>query len=155
MKRQDKYPETKSFVFYNANPKGKFTTDCVIRALSDGCGIPYNDVVLQMAAIQCKTGLDMSENRVIDKFLARHGWEKQKQPRKEDNTKYTGKEWCDWLSINYRDAEIGNVICNIGGHHIVAVKPTNHGDGFNCRYKVHDTWDSTDGCVGMWWRKVG
>ena len=35
MKRQDKYPETETFHFHNANPKGRLlAADCVARAVS-------------------------------------------------------------------------------------------------------------------------
>ena len=153
MKRSEKYRETSSFVYFNANPRNRVTSDCVIRAISAATKIPYRQVVMEMAEIQCDTGYDASENRVIDMYLAGKGWKKQRQPRHDDNTKYTGKQFCDYLSINHGNGEIGNVICNIGGHHIVAIMPTNHGDGFNCRYKVHDIWDSTDGCIGNYWVK--
>ena len=34
MKRQDKYPETETFHFHNANPKGRLlAADCVARAV--------------------------------------------------------------------------------------------------------------------------
>lgn len=153
MKRSEKYRETSSFVYFNANPRNRVTSDCVIRAISAATQIPYRKVVMEMAELQCDTGYDSGENRVIDMYLSAKGWKKQKQPRHDDNTKYTGKQFCDYLSINHEHGEIGNVICNIGGHHIVAIMPTNHGDGFNCRYKVHDIWDSTDGCIGNYWVK--
>jgi hypothetical protein len=85
--------------------------------------------------------------------LEKKGFIKQNQPRKSNNTKYTGKEFCNWLSINYPNGEIGNIVANIGGHHIVCIKPTYHGDGFNCRYKILDTWNSSDGCIGNYWIK--
>ena len=59
-----------------------------------------------------------------------------KQPRKSDNTKYIGKEFCKMFK--------GTCVANIGGHHIVCIK-----DG-----KVHDIWDSTDGCIGNYWIKT-
>ena len=74
MKRQDKYPDTNTFHFYNANPHNRFTTDCVIRAISTATEIPYNQVVMEMAEMQCKTGFDPSENKLIDKYLTSKGW---------------------------------------------------------------------------------
>ena len=47
MKRQEKYPETSMFHYYNANPHNRMTTDCVIRAESVALGIPYEQVVLE------------------------------------------------------------------------------------------------------------
>ena len=155
MRRADKYPETDTFMFVNANPHKRFTTDCVIRALSTGLGMGYNDVVMELAELQCKTGFDPSENTAMNRYLTSKGWVKMKQPRKDDNTKYTGEEFCRWLSVNYPNGEYGNVVCNIGGHHTAAIVPTRHGDGINCRYKVVDTWNSTRGCIGTCWVKKG
>ena len=33
MRRQDKYPDTEVFHYFNANPKNRITTDCVVRAI--------------------------------------------------------------------------------------------------------------------------
>ena len=154
MRREDKYPETTSFVYFNKNPKNRITGDCWLRAISDGLDEDYNTVLRELCDVHIKTGYDLSENKAVDTYLKSKGWVKCKQPRKDDNTKYTGREFCDWLSINYKDGELGNLICNIGGHHMVAIKPTWHGDGFNCRYKVRDIWNSTGGCIGNYWRKA-
>lgn len=153
MKRSEKYPETDSFKYYNANPKGKHTCDCVIRALSAGLDKEYSEVVMDLAKLQIQTGFDDGDIKLYGKYLENNGWIKHKQPRKDDNTKYTGKHWCRYLSINDKNGNIGSIIANIGGHHVVCIKPTNSGDGFNCRYKVLDTWDSSDGCIGIYWTK--
>lgn len=137
MKRQDKYPDTNTFRFYNANPKNKFTCDCGIRAISTATQIPYNQVVMELAEMQCTTGYDVGDTKLINKYLQSKGWIKHTQPRKADNTKYTGKEFCE--RAHYYE----NYIANIGGHHIVAII-----DG-----RVYDTWDSTDGCIGNYWTK--
>ena len=137
MKRQDKYPETSTFHYYNANPKNRITGDCRIRAISVACEVPYNQVVMDLAKIQCETGYDQCCNQGIDILLKQYGWVKHKQPRKDDNTKYTGKEFCE------RARTYENYIANIGGHHIVAI----------VKGKVWDIWDSTGGCIGNYWTK--
>lgn len=154
MKREDKYPETSSFIYFNKNPKNRKTCDCWLRAVSDALDADYNEVLRELCDVQVKTGYELSDSKAIDIYLKSKGWVKCPQPRKSDNTKYTGRDFCDWLSINYKDGELGNLVCNIGGHHMVSIKPTWHGDGFNCRYKVHDIWNSTGGCIGNYWRKV-
>lgn len=150
MKREQKYKDTATFHFHNENPKGKFTTDCVIRAIALATGYQYNRVVMELAELQCKTGLDAREPRLYGKYLEDIGWVKHKQPRHDDGTKFTGREFCTWLSVNQRK-EYGNIIAHIGGHHLVAISPTCCGDGINDRFKVCDTWDSTDGCIGNYW----
>lgn len=154
MKRSDRYPETSSFIYYNRNPRNRLTEDCAFRAFSLGLDQDYNKTVLEMAQHMCKTGYAMDGTIGEGSFLTKEKkWIQHRQLKHDDGTKYTGKQFADWLSINYPNGEIGNVICNIGGHHVVCFKPTYHGDGFNCRYKCHDIWDSTGGCVGIWWTK--
>lgn len=153
MKREEKYPETSTFMYFNANPKHRVTGDCWLRAVCTGLGEDYNKVLKEMCDVHLKTGYEMSCDRAVDMYLASKGWVKHRQPRKDDNTKYTGEDFCHWLSVNYPNGRLGNVICNIGGHHMVAIKPTNHGDGINCRYKVLDIWNSTRGCIGNYWTK--
>lgn len=144
MKRTDRYPDTSTFHNFNANPKNRITGDCRIRAIAVACEVPYNKVVMDLARIQCETGYDQCTNQGIDILLKEYGWIKQKQPRKKDNTKYTGEEWCKLLQ---KDPFVviggARVVANIGGHHMVAIV-----DG-----KVWDTWDSTDGCIGNYWIK--
>lgn len=147
MKRQDKHPETRTFHFYNANPKNRITGDCVTRALCTALDISYNRCVMEQAEVQCKTGYDNATAQGIDYYLKEQGWMKMPQPRKADGTKYTGKEWCEQLREDIAWAKNGErlrrIVANIGGHHTVAII-----DG-----KVHDHWDSTDGCIGNYWIK--
>lgn len=127
---------TNTFEFYNANPKGKRTTDCVVRAICTALDQPYEQTVRELVDLWLKTGYEMSETKGFGKYLESKGWKKQKQPRKPDNTKYTGKEFVKIFK--------GTCVANIGGHHVACIK-----DG-----KVFDIWDSTGGCVGNYWTKV-
>ena len=136
MKRQQKYPDTKSFHFYNANPKGKFTGDCSIRAICTALGKPWEEVAVGMAEIACETGYSPCTSDCEDEYLARNGWVKMKQAKKSSGKKYTGKEF---VKLNSKTT----MVAHIGGHHTVCIK-----DG-----KVWDTWDSTEGCVGNYWIK--
>lgn len=147
MKRQDKYQDTSTFKYHNANPKNRITGDCVTRALCTALGIGYNDCVMEQAEIQCKTGYDNATPQGIDYYLKTKGWIKHSQPRKADNTKYTGKEWCK--ELNHSIWFIGKtVVANVGGHHTVCIKQDVDG-----LFKVHDHWDSTNGCIGNYWIK--
>lgn len=145
-RRIEKYPETKTFHYYNANPKNRITGDCVTRALCTALDIPYNKCVMEQAEVQCKTGYDNATAQGIDYYLKEKGWVKCPQPRKADGTKYTGKEWCK--ELNHSIWFVGkSIVANIGGHHTVCIKEV---DG---KFKVHDHWDSTDGCIGNYWIK--
>lgn len=135
MTRQEKYPETSTFHYYNANPKNKLTSDCVIRALATGMCQNYIVTYKELMEVSIATGYDICDKACFEKYLISKGWVKHKQPRKLDNTKYIGKEFCEKVKIHE------NYIANIGGHHIVAI----------IEGKVNDTWDSTDGCIGNYW----
>lgn len=144
MARQEKYPDTSTFHYYNANPKNKITTDCVIRAICTALEQDYNQTVMELAEMQCKTGYDDGDNKLYDKYLQSKGWTKHKQPRKADNTKYTGKEFC--RELNKDILAVGKkIVANIGGNHTVCIKES------SSTFKVHDIWDSTDGCIGNYW----
>ena len=146
MKRQDKYPDTSTFHNYNANPKNKVTSDCVIRALSTAMERPYNEVYEELFKFSLKCGLMLNDPKCYDKYLKEQGWIKHLQPRKADNTKYTGKEFCKELNCDIM-AVGRKVIAHIGGHHIVCIKE----DDLHGLHKVHDTWDSTGGAIGNYW----
>lgn len=145
MTRTEKYPETSTFHYYNANPKNRITGDCRIRAIATACEVPYNQVVIDLAKIQCETGYDQTANQGISILMKQYGWVKMKQPRKANNTKYTGDEWCKWLNEN--DNRNERIFCNIGGNHEVCIVKTNN------KFKVWDIWNSTDGCIGNYWVK--
>ena len=134
--RQEKYPNTRTFNYYNANPKNRITTDCVIRALALALEQDYNNTVMELAVMQCETGYDDGDKKLFDMYLQTKGWKKHPQPRKSNNTKYTGKEFCLKIADKKK-----RYVCNIGGNHTVAII-----DG-----KVNDIWDSTDGCIGNYW----
>lgn len=134
MKREDKYKETDTFHFYNANPKNRITGDCTFRAIATATGKAWGDVVMEMAEMSVKTGYAINDKKGIERYMKQIGWVKHPQPRKWDNTKYTGKEFC-------REFEPNKVVANIGGNHVVAIM-----DG-----KINDIWDSTDGCIGNYW----
>lgn len=137
MKRQEKYQDTSTFHWFNANPHNRLTAgDCVIRALSTAMNKSWEEVYQDLVKIAIKKGYMPNDKKVYEAYLKSKGWIKQKQPRKWDDTKYTGKEFCEEYGSPYQ-----NIIANIGGHHIVAI----------VNGKVNDTWDSTDRCIGNYW----
>lgn len=138
MKRQEKYPETKTFHYYNANPKNRITGDCTFRAVCTALEQTWEQTVMEMAELSCRTGYAINDKKGIERYLKEKGWTKHSQPRKADNTKYTGEEFCVKLAKKNK-----RYVCNIGGHHIVAI----------VNGKVNDIWDSTDGCIGNYWTK--
>lgn len=147
MRRQDKYPDTITFHYHNQNPKNRITGDCRIRAISLATEVPYNKVVMDLAQIQCETGYDQCATQGIALLMKKYGWVKMPQPRKTDNTKYTGKQFCEFLNKTKFHTN-KSIFCNIGGHHEVCIKQ------HEGKFKVWDTWNSTDGCIGNYWIKI-
>ena len=133
--------DTAYYHFYNANPKGKITTDCVFRAIAVGMDKSWQDVMMEMTALAIKYGYVPTDTVCINKYLKRNGWVKQKQPRWEDGTKYTGKDFCQLYHFKTDE----KVIATIGYHHITVFK--------NC--KIWDTWNCSDRCIGSYWTYGG
>lgn len=140
MRRQDKFPDTTTFHFYNANPHNRYTTDCVIRAICTALEQPWEQTLKDLAEIAVKKGVMVDDVACYGEYLRRKGWMKRQQPRKTDNTKYTGKDFCKSSICD------GNrrYIAHIGGHHIVAI----------VEKRVWDIWNSTGGCIGNYWVKL-
>lgn len=137
MTREQKYPDTSTFHFYNANPKGRITGDCTFRAIATALEKEWTEVVMEMAELSCRTGYAINDNKGIERYLKEQGWEKQKQPLKADGKCYRGYEFCKMIDAG------NNYIAKMGSHHIVAII-----DG-----KVNDIWNSTSECVGNYWVK--
>jgi hypothetical protein len=150
--RAKKYPDTDTFHFYTANPKGKMTTDCVIRAITTALRQPYEQTLREMTEMTIKTGYMLNENKGINKYMESKGWVKCKSPRKADGTKYTGNEFCrtlthpiysEELDLYPKGYELNNLLVNIGGHHTVAIMSG----------QIWDTWNSGNGSIGIVWVK--
>lgn len=73
---------------YNANPKKRKTSDCVIRALSVASGKDYEVVFKELVEIAIKTGYMVNEKHCYEKWLENNGFMKMAQPRHSDGTKY-------------------------------------------------------------------
>lgn len=106
MKRTDRYPDTETFHWYNANPKGRITGDCTFRAVCTALEKSWEDTVIDMAEFSVRTGWAINDKKGIERYLKEQGWEKLKQPKKADGTKYTGAEFCRLLDESGADASI-------------------------------------------------
>lgn len=140
----EKYMDTRTFHFENVNPKSKKTGDCVIRAIAKATGDTWDDTLDRLVYWMHKTRFDMSDPRCFNKYLTEKGFTMQRQPRKSDGRKYTGAQFCDYLNKSGKNVI---VVANIGGHHTVAITRIEN------EYKVCDSWNSTDGCIGNYWVK--
>lgn len=134
-RRKVKYPETKWFIYDNMNPKGKITTDCVVRSICRAMNVPYDQVYEDMFKFSMKTYIHINDKKFLERYLKKFGYVKMKQPKHDDGTKLTVKEFCEKYNT-------GKYILSINCHHITSII-----DG-----KVHDIWDCTDRVVCNYWR---
>ena len=128
------------------------TEDCVVRAITTVLNQPYEQTIRELAEMTIKTGYMLNGNKGIDKYMQSKGWIKCKQPRKEDGTKYTGKEFCrtlmhpiysEELRLTDVDFEVNRILANISGHHTIAIVGG----------QIYDTWNSSEGSIGIVWVK--
>ena len=145
---------TKYFHFYNANPKGKRASDCVVRAISKATGKDWDSVLDDLIVFSHKYKVMPNEKACYGKYLESIGFSKENQPKYEDLngmiTKYTGEEFCDFLNRKSKaTGVVYSVVAHIGTHHIVAIMF----DEEEQTYKVFDTWNSSKKIIGNYWIK--
>ena len=130
---------TAYFTYHDANPKNKCTGDCVIRAISTAMNLTWEEVSENLFKYMMKYKQMMSDPKCYTKYLEDNGWIKCSQPKKVNNTKYTGEEFCDRIASSKYV-----YICHIGSHHLTVIKDN----------KVMDTWNCSRDKVGVYWKKA-
>lgn len=132
--------DTAYFRYYNANPKDRRTADCVVRAIAVSSGKSWDKVLDGLVEVAHKYKIMVNDIPCFDRYLQSLGYTKMKQPRKPDNTKYTGEEFCrDYLG-KFILGEY-DVVANIGGHHTIAIVDR----------QVVDIWNSSYKTIGNYW----
>lgn len=130
--------ESETYHYYNANPKNRKGSDCVARALCTAMNMKWETVIREMTEVGITKGYEATDTKTIAEYLKLKEWEKQLQPRKGDNTKYTGAEFCKKLRA---EGNTKPIIANIGGHHMVAI----------INNKINDIWNCSHKCIGNYW----
>ena len=119
-----------------------------------GLKMSYEDFVMENAKFQIKTGYVMNLTQGIPKYLKSKNAKQYKQPKKSNGSKFTGEEFCKILNnpkliekqLGIQKNFNGQIIASIGSNHLICIKRA-----FDGRFKVHDTWDSTNRCIGKFW----
>ena len=131
--------DTNTFHYHDANPKGKKTGDCVIRALSYAFSKTWDEVLDDLVTYAHKYKQMTNSPELYSKYVKDTGYVKVPQPVHCDGKKYTGAEFCGAIStMNLTHP----VICHIGAHHLTVIST------LNGRYKVFDTWNCSEDKVG-------
>ena len=133
MYKKAKYNGEPAFVYYNANPKGKNTDDCVVRAIAAAEGREWADVLRQLTDYAIKTGYMTTAVENYTLYFREHGWEERSQPKKADGKKYKAYEFAK----DYN----GRCIAHVGVHHM----------SYLCDHSWYDSWNCTNGIVGKYW----
>lgn len=129
------------FVNVNVNPKRRKTGDCSTRALANILNISYEQALKDQCEAAIKTCYGITCKETIDYVMKKYGWEKQKQPRKWDNTKYKVNEMDEVLSTE--EMETGALV--LIANHWTIVRD----------YYIEDIWDCGRKSVGNYWIKKG
>ena len=119
--------------YFNPNPLGKETSDCVVRAICAVTGKPWNEVYLGLM----QTGFELKEmpssNSLWREYLHRLGFVRTAIPDTCPDC-YTVRDFC-------KDHQQGRFVLATGTHAIGVVD----GDYF-------DTWDSGNKTPIFFWR---
>lgn len=118
-----------AYAFYNPNPKGNFTSDCVVRAISKLFDIDWDTTFVMLAMWAFDTKSIVSSDEVWGEFLRDNGFKRHMIP---DTCPY-----CYTVRQFAEDHPKGRYLLKIPGNsagHVVAVV-----DGV-----YYDTWDSGD-----------
>lgn len=123
------------YQFLNLNPKGKFTPDCVKRAIACAESRDYREVSLELNRLKKKTGCKtFNENRNWKTYIENHGYRKLSFPAEKGKPRMNGERF----SENFTK---GSYILNMAGHLSACV------DGV-----IYDTWDCSYKCVYNAWK---
>lgn len=121
------------FENYNANPKDRKTSDCVIRALTLATQKTYNQVLDELVEICKKTGYFINDKKCYEKYLENNNFIKMRQPRKSNNTKYM---------IGEIDMIIGDDVAVVScAHHLTIIS----------NKMLFDLWDCRKKSIGNYW----
>lgn len=122
------------FKQYNANPTGKHTIDCTIRAISTAEGKPWRSAYTGI----CAKGYELydmpSANAVWGEYLREDGFRRYTLPNTCPDC-YTVEDFC-------RDHSKGTFILGTGTHVVAVI------DG-----DYYDTWDSGHELPLFYWKK--
>lgn len=122
------------FKFYNANPNGKRTQDCVKRAICTAENRDYRDVQKELNRLKKITGCEkFNDNKNWKAYIDSKGYAKLSFPAVAGEKRMNGKSFCE----KYKT---GRYILRMAGHLSCCI------DGV-----IYDTWDCTDKCVYNAW----
>lgn len=126
------------YVKTNLNPTGKEVGDCVVRAIQLATKQNWTTVYVDL----CELGKTLyrmpNDKKVYALYLAQHGFEKAKQPKKADGKMFTVAELIDYIHPEPNEP----IVISTNKHLTVVVG-----------YELHDIWDCRGRFVRGYWTK--
>ena len=122
-----------SFRYYNCNPYSVHTDDCVVRAITAGMGISWQEAVSDLSQYMLKYGYMMNTPETYGVYLKDKGWIHQNAPTKSRGSSMTVGEFVKKFK--------GHAIVHVDDNHVTYIA-----DG-----KIWDLWDPSDHIIGEYW----
>lgn len=122
------------YVYYNPNPKGKNTTDCVIRMLTKIFDMSWDEAYISLSGIVLSEYEMPSSNYIWEKYLLSNGFRKMLLPSTCPDC-MTVSEFTEMYNLGEY------VVCT--GSHVVAVIDGNY----------YDAWDSGDEVITYYFER--
>lgn len=140
-------PQHDTFRYFQPNPQGNATGDCVIRAYAAVFQLAWEEALRQCAEA-CEYTTAVLHSGLCYRYLAsRQGLTAHPAPKRYGRS-LTADEFCRLLNLRYHDGQ--RFFVDLGSNHAAAIIPVTDGDG-SSHYVVADCWDSTKRKVGVYW----
>ena len=122
--------------YYQPNPLGIRTGDCVLRAFSAAFSVSWETAVDMISEANNRENPILNKISIYEEALLNAGYLKRKAP-KVGNKPMIGVEFCEYLQREYPKG--ARILARLGKHHIAAILQQEDGSA----YRVWDSWNST------------
>lgn len=140
-------PDHEAFHYLQKNPKERIG-DCVIRAFAAVLDISWDEAMDRIASASGNENTTVNTASVYHQLLKKEGFSRR-SPMQVNRKKLTGKVFCRELDKVLLNGE--RVFAYVGRNHVAAVLP--FVENGTTRYKIVDSWDSSDRLIGDYWIK--
>lgn len=142
--KEEKTPEdTEYYHYFQPNPCGNNIGDCVVRGISGAMNITWNEALEYLSTAGSTT---VNSNDVYQRLLEREGFVRHK-PMMQGGHRLSGQAFCNEMDHLYHNGE--RIFAHVGRSHVAAVVL----DGSDSKYKIFDSWDSSERLIGEYWVK--
>lgn len=135
-----------AFHYYQANPAGNLTGDCVVRAIAAVNQITWHQAMDELVIWAGRGYATINRIDVYHGLLKGYGFTYY-PPLLRGSRKLTGIQFCAEMNRRFHQGERVFAFC--GRNHVVAVLPFEEPGGF--RYRIVDSWDSSRREIAGYW----